>query len=213
MKRAENTLKHEDEILSRPRKTWHQSTGRQIAAKFGKMNFEKMLAGSQKRRPKQTQSNKIVNATYMKPSKPPQITTDKDSLSCDDSDTLKRRMPSARPPPVDASQAEEDNYDEEESEHVHTLSSRLGQASPVRQSRKLGPKQEEDALTYISPERKYTPVSADETITPSRSNENTFNRSSPTKDMSPISLSHSARQNERPRRNAGITRDRNLDLV
>jgi hypothetical protein len=72
------------------------------------MNFEKMLAGSQKRRPKQTQSNKIVNATYMKPSKPPQITTDKDSLPCDDSDTSKRRMPSA-------SQAEEDNYDVEES--------------------------------------------------------------------------------------------------
>ena len=118
-------------------------------------------------------------------------------------------MPSARPPPVDASQAEEDNYDEKESEPAHTSK----QASPVRQSRKLGPKQEEDALTYISPERKYTPVSADETITPSRSNENTFNRSSPTKDMSPISLSHSARQNERPRRNAGITRDRNLDLV
>ena len=108
MKRADNILKHEDEILSRPRKTWHQSTGRQIAAKFGKMNFEKMLAGSQKRRPKQTQSNKIVNATYMKPSKPPQIITDKDSLPCDDSDTLKRRMPSA-------SQAEEDNYDVEES--------------------------------------------------------------------------------------------------
>ena len=77
MKRADNILKHEDEILSRPRKTWHQSTGRQIAATFGKMNFEKMLAGSQKRRPKQTQSDKIVNATYMKPSKPPQITTDK----------------------------------------------------------------------------------------------------------------------------------------
>ena len=55
-----------------------QSTGRQIAATFGKMNFEKMLAGSQKRRPKQTQSDKIVNATYMKPSKPPQITTDKE---------------------------------------------------------------------------------------------------------------------------------------
>jgi hypothetical protein len=96
------------------------------------MSFEKMLAGSQKRKPKQTQSDKIVNATYMKPSKSPQITTDKDSLSCDDSDILKRRMPSARPPPVDASQAEEDNYDEEESEHVHTLSSRLGQASLLR---------------------------------------------------------------------------------
>ena len=114
------------------------------------MSFEKMLAGSQKRKPKQTQSDKIVNATYMKPSKSPQITTDKDSLSCDDSDTLKRRMPSARPPPVDASQAEEDNYDEKESEPAHTSK----QASPVRQSRKLGPKQEEDALTYISPERK-----------------------------------------------------------
>jgi len=36
MKRAENTLKHEDEILSRPRKTWHQSTGRKITARFGK---------------------------------------------------------------------------------------------------------------------------------------------------------------------------------
>ena len=76
MKRADNILKHEDEILSRPNVT--QSTGRQIAATFGKMNFEKMLAGSQKRRPKQTQSDKIVNATYMKPSKPPQITTDKE---------------------------------------------------------------------------------------------------------------------------------------
>ena len=42
MQRADNILKHEDEILSRPRKTWHQSTGRQIAARFGKMNFEKM---------------------------------------------------------------------------------------------------------------------------------------------------------------------------
>lgn len=28
MKRADNILKHENEILSRPRKTWHQSTGR-----------------------------------------------------------------------------------------------------------------------------------------------------------------------------------------
>jgi ATP-dependent RNA helicase DDX27 len=36
MNRAENILKHEDEILSRPRKTWHQSTGRKIAARFGK---------------------------------------------------------------------------------------------------------------------------------------------------------------------------------
>jgi hypothetical protein len=160
-----------------------------------------------------TQSDKIVNATYMKSSKSPQTTTDEDSLSCGDSDTLKRRMPSARPPPVDTSQAEEDDYDEEEFEPVHTPSSRLEQASPVRQSRKLDPKQEEDALAYISPERKYTPVSADEMITPSRSNKDAFNRFSPTKAMSPASLSNSARQNARSQRIAGITRDPRLRQI